>query len=849
MARYKNTEEAVADLTQKIKTKRTEVANIGDTSDAVLKKRAEAAQEEINKLSRQLYVAQLGNKGVRGQVEAAVLGGATGLPRLFTSVVDLAAQGGEKLSKLLPEVPGTLTPRKDYLLTPRVLPGVEVTTPETALAFGAGQGAATSMFGGPVVTAIGATTGAIDERIFEGAPVTSLVTALGALGYGGVRGISNYRDAKSFNKFLEQLGPAESNRLRQFMVSGQESKDPLIAGTINKLRNNPKFAEFFTELEKGATKKVLSGMTPEAKEGKIAEPVYNAYKEQIARLYDGMFGKGVSTKFEKATQLAGDRTIPVNQTADKIDKLIQDFSAVGTDSSKASIAYLERFKTRLLGTPDSVGYLPKETTIQKLQGNLSSFGAEAAGQEGMLRNVAKNDQQAIAKALFGSLKDDLGIASKTTTDKQLKAATNLLESARNDVKNGYEELNKFRARGLPKVFKDKEIYEFADEDLIKAFKGLNAKELQQTRAILEVENPDALARVQKNIYEDFVSTSRNTLPDNTSGVDLQKLVARYNSLPKNEQETLAFALGSNSKEFGERMADAQRFFNYSMKSGGVLPSGQVNPAIASEAAFASTGGSYTGGKVGGVTARLFNYFKGELNDDQVFKLLLTPEGKDFLKSSSLSPNAAKNLEKLTKVQSATSPALSTTLSAGARANIQENEVGVSPQTQGAAPTQRPDLDLSIPDTEAAPAGPTTPTTPTVAPGGRPDLDLSYNPADIETQIRAEAEKQGLGNYADLFVRQAKQESSYNPYAVSKVGAQGVFQLMPGTAQELGVTDPFDVNQNISGGIRYMGQQLKRFNDPALALAAYNAGPSRVASAGGIPNIPETQDYVKKILGI
>jgi hypothetical protein len=421
-----------------------------------------------------------------------------------------------------------------------------------------------------------------------------------------------------------------------------------------------------------------------------------------------------------------------------------------------------------------------------------------------------------------------------------------LESARNDVKNGYDALNKFKSRGLPKVFKDKEIYEFADEDLIKAFKGLNAKELQQTRAILEVENPDALARVQKNIYEDFVSTSRNTLPDNTSGVDLQKLVARYNSLPKNEQETLAFALGSNSKEFGERMADAQRFFNYSMKSGGVLPSGQVNPAIASEAAFASTGGSYTGGKVGGVSARLFNYFKGELNDDQLFKLLLTPDGKDFLKSASLSPNAAKNLEKLTKVQSTTSPALTTTLSTTARANIQENQVGVQPQTPEAAGTQRPDLDLSAPDTEAPP---TAPASPAVAPGSRPDLDLSYSPADIETRIRAEAEKQGLGNYADLFVRQAKQESSYNPYAVSKVGAQGVFQLMPGTAKELGVTDPFDVNQNITGGIQYMGQQLKRFNDPALALAAYNAGPSRVAAANGIPNIPETQDYVKKILGI
>jgi hypothetical protein len=831
MARYKNTEEAIANLTQKIQDKRSELSNIGQTTDASLKKRAEAAQDELNKLSRQLYVAQLGNKGVSGQVEAAVLGGVTGLPKLFTSVADLAAAGGRKLEQLFPEAAKyqaftTKQMRPDAELTPRVFPGIEVTTPETALAFGAGQGAATSMFGGPVVTAIGATTGAIDERIFEGAPVTSLVTALGFLGYGGIRGISQFRESRSFNKFLQQLGPDETNRLRQFMISGQDSKDPLIAGTINKLRSNPKFAEFFTELEKGATTKVLSGMTPEAKAGKIAEPVYSAYKEQIARLYDNILGEGVSKKFDKASQLGGDKQIDIKTTLSKIDDLINGtngFAAVGTDSSKASIAYLERFKQRVLEGDTT-------TTIQKIKGNLSSFGAEAAGQEGMLRNVAKNDQERIAKVIFGGLKDDLNIVSNTTTDKQLKAAANLLQSARNDVKNGYDSLNQFRARGLPKVFKDKEIYEFADEDLIKAFKGLNSKELQQTRAILEVENPDALSRVQKNLYEDFVSTARTTLPDNTTGIDLQKLVQRYNSLPKAEQETLAFSLGSNTKEFGERMADAQRFFNYTMKSGAILPSGEINPALVSEAAFAASGGSYTAGKAGGVTGRLLNYFKGELNDDQVFKLLLTPEGKDFLKTASLSPNAVKTLDKLTKVQNRAPTGLALTLSTGVKQNIQETEVGIRP-------TGRPDLDLTIEEPATAPT--TT---------ERPSLDLSFNPTDIETKIRDEANKQGLGNYADLFVRQAKQESGFNPYAVSKAGAQGTFQLMPATATELGVTDPFDVDQNISGGIRYMGQQLQRFNDPALALAAYNAGPTRVAKLGRIPDIPETQDYVSKILG-
>ena len=100
---------------------------------------------------------------------------------------------------------------------------------------------------------------------------------------------------------------------------------------------------------------------------------------------------------------------------------------------------------------------------------------------------------------------------------------------------------------------------------------------------------------------------------------------------------------------------------------------------------------------------------------------------------------------------------------------------------------------------------------------------------------------------DLFVRQINAESAFNPNAVSSAGAIGLGQLMPDTAKELGV-DPNDPLQNLDGAARYMKQQLDRFGDPALALAAYNAGPSRVAKAQGVPNIEETQNYVSKILG-
>ncbi len=92
------------------------------------------------------------------------------------------------------------------------------------------------------------------------------------------------------------------------------------------------------------------------------------------------------------------------------------------------------------------------------------------------------------------------------------------------------------------------------------------------------------------------------------------------------------------------------------------------------------------------------------------------------------------------------------------------------------------------------------------------------------------------------------ESNFDRYAISSHGAQGLMQLMPETARDLQVTDPFDPGQNISGGTRYIRHLLNCYDgDLALSLAAYNAGPGRVAKHGSIPRIPETMAYVKKVL--
>lgn len=113
-------------------------------------------------------------------------------------------------------------------------------------------------------------------------------------------------------------------------------------------------------------------------------------------------------------------------------------------------------------------------------------------------------------------------------------------------------------------------------------------------------------------------------------------------------------------------------------------------------------------------------------------------------------------------------------------------------------------------------------------------------------IRAAAERYSLD--PELVRAIIKVESSFNPHAVSKKGAMGLMQLMPETAKEMQVAAPFEVEENIMGGSRYLRQLLDLFEgDLRLGLAAYNAGPSRVLEKRGIPNIPETKQYVQKVL--
>ena len=145
----------------------------------------------------------------------------------------------------------------------------------------------------------------------------------------------------------------------------------------------------------------------------------------------------------------------------------------------------------------------------------------------------------------------------------------------------------------------------------------------------------------------------------------------------------------------------------------------------------------------------------------------------------------------------------------------------------------------------------SPIQPSLLPGPAPISFLQMDcPAlsakEADRLISFAAEREQLS--PDILKAVIRQESGFKPCAVSEKGAEGLMQLMPETARELNVANPFDPEQNVRGGAALLKRLLARYGgDLSLALGAYNAGATRVDEAGGVPEIDETQNYVASIL--
>lgn len=538
-------------------------------------------------------------------------------------------------------------------ILPGTIPAERATTQEVQPVFGAARGIAQLPLRTPVATAIQAGAYGLAGGLDETGLATSTL-AVGQLLQGifqaGKAGLS----LKEQRDLVKNLPEEQKNAFSQFMLRGQQGTDPQIAALIQRLKTNPETAEIMNALEEGAKRTALTGMAPIATEGKIAEPIYNAIQQRIKALNYKISGKEVQQQFERAKEIAGEKIVsnvpamvmqfPIPTTTTRIDELISDFEKAGGDSSISAIRSLESLKTRLLNEGNPT------TTISKIQGNLTSFGSRAAGEENLLKDVTITDQKRIAAGIFGALKTDLDILKKSA-DPTIRKSALTLDQARESVRKGWEEKSNFLAQGLPADLQRVSLDSLDDVEFTNIFNKLTTDQRKKVLPIIEAQAPEALDRIRLANYNKFLQGATKKLDTGDYGVDFEKLVSKYNTLKPEERELLAFSLGSNAKDFAERMDDATKFFRYNMKIRGVPEEGQMltGEQIAKGQAAVGAITDYATAKAADVGLRIFNDLSGNMKDIDVLRILLTKEGKDFLKTAKLSPaseNTLKNLEGL-----------------------------------------------------------------------------------------------------------------------------------------------------------------------------------------------------------
>jgi len=172
-----------------------------------------------------------------------------------------------------------------------------------------------------------------------------------------------------------------------------------------------------------------------------------------------------------------------------------------------------------------------------------------------------------------------------------------------------------------------------------------------------------------------------------------------------------------------------------------------------------------------------------------------------------------------------------------------NPAAASSRASTAAATTTPAASATATDPSADATGTATADQP--AAGSDASNTSKPAPQTLDQMVKEVAARYNVD--PDLVKAVVTTESNWNPHAVSRTGAQGLMQLVPSTARDLGVHNAFDPQQNLDGGVRYLRMLLERYDgDLDKALAAYNAGPGAVDRAGGVPHIAETESYVRHV---
>jgi uncharacterized membrane protein YheB (UPF0754 family) len=619
---------------------------------------------EMERLNRQMSAtATVTVGGVNVPIGAIGSGLQSGISGLFTAIPDIATAGYNYFAPKEKQITSLGELGTKYL-------GIqnEPMSDEQAYAFRMSQGAGSAAVpsSGTKGLLLGTGLGAGDVAVSQatGAPegLASGLYTIGNLTRAGFKGVQSLRESKKFDKLIgETLPPEEQNVFRQFMFRGQGSDNPVVAAALQKLRSNPKFTEYFIKFDKAASETALKGIKPRAStqtSEEAATGIARTIQDKLNTVKEARKNAG-NDAFEKAFKQTGDVAfIETKSTIETINNLRKQYP-----DNDAVLAYLTKLENKLVkqtaGGTFSGGTFEEKLTVQRLQGFLNQFGKKAASGDSVVTGLALDDMKKVDSALFKGLANDLSNTTKVASDVSQKKAAGYLIQARDQYKKASDEYDSLIAQGIPKFLQNKSFNEITIEDLTKAYKQTNPSQRQQFREWVGESRAESLKAIDKRIYDDFLKDTFKKQPDGTFTYDLGAIAEKWNSLKTTDSNTagqIVDALGTNANEFNKRMKDAL-VFTRKMKVS--QPAAEAEKVISPNlqrglSGTVGAGGGYASAKAVDVAMTTFNelFKKQGLTDEQLMKMLLTPEGADFLRQGSLTGASQKTLDALTNIPNA-----------------------------------------------------------------------------------------------------------------------------------------------------------------------------------------------------
>lgn len=629
--------------------------------------------DEMTRLDRMMRAtAEINVGGVNipiGQIGAGLQSGVSGL---FTAIPDIATAG----INLFRSKEGQLTSPSEYA-TQKLGIQNEPASDQSAYAFRMAQGAGSSAIPGAGKAGLltGTGLGAADVAVAQatGLPegLVSGAYAIGNLTRAGWKGVKDFKESKKFDQFVkDNIPPEEQNIFKQFMLRGQGSDSPIVAAAIQKLRSKPEYAELFAKFDKAASDFATQGMTPISRiTGK--KEATESIATRVQRELDGMMearAEAGNRIFEQAKGYGANQPL-VNPTTTikNIDDLIARYSEKSTPNADKAVEVLMLIKDRLTsgnilnpeqaafaGAAGTVQSTPKRT-IDQVQGVLSEFGKKASAGDSLIKDLAISDERIISAAIFGGMKDDVNNALKTASGSEI-TALKLLNLGRKQIKDASDKYGDMISQGMPAFLKDKPLSAVSYEDLYANYKGLNEYQRAKVRSYVGQTDQDALSFLDRNVFQDFVKSAQGKNDADVLTTDLEKLATNWKLLNDNDRAALTTALGTNAKEFDQRMSDALVFTRRMKVSQPASGEEKIIAPDMQRGASAAIGSAlgYAPAKGADVAMTAINelFKKQGLNDEQLMRILLTPEGANFLRQGSLTGASRKTLDALTNIPTA-----------------------------------------------------------------------------------------------------------------------------------------------------------------------------------------------------